>query len=58
MELVIRGKKKVYKTTKDTGELERELKGFLEGERLPLGIVASEVLGPPRSKRSYSRRKT
>jgi len=37
MELVIRGRKKADKTTKDTGESERELKEFLEGERLPLG---------------------
>ncbi|MFW6134972.1 MAG: hypothetical protein ACOC5R_05295 [Elusimicrobiota bacterium] len=42
---------------KDTGELGRELKVLLTGEKLPLGIVASEVLGPPRALKPYSHKK-
>jgi len=44
--------------TKDDGELKRDLKALLKGEKLPLGIVASEVLGPPRALRPYDRRRT
>ena len=51
-------RKTEYTPTKDTGELGRELKVLLTGEKLPLGIVASEVLGSPRALRSYGRRRT
>jgi len=44
--------------TKDDGELKRDLKALLKGEKLPLGIVASEVLGPPRALRPYDHRRT
>jgi len=43
--------------TKDDGELKRDLKALLKGEKLPLGIVASEVLGPPRALKPYDRRR-
>lgn len=42
---------------KESGELEKELKSFLTGRKLPLGIIVSEVLGPPRSLKSHSYRK-
>lgn len=42
---------------RETGKLEEELKALLTGRRLPLAIVASEVLGPPRSRIHYSGRR-
>jgi hypothetical protein len=42
---------------KERRELERDLKTFLTGRKLPLGIVISEVLGPPRSIKFYNYRK-
>lgn len=48
--------KQVIKT-KEENELEKELKTFLAGRKLPLGIVVSEVLGPPRSLKSHIYRK-
>lgn len=39
------------------GELEKELKIFLTGRKLPLGIVFSEILGPPRVLKPHSYRK-
>ncbi len=52
------GKKKEYKETKETGELETNLKELLLGNKLPLAIVASEVLGFPRAIRPYGRKRT
>jgi len=49
-------RKKEDTPTKDTGELEGELKELLTGRKLPLAIIASEVLGPPRALRPYGRR--
>jgi hypothetical protein len=37
----------------ETRNLEEELKVLLTGRRLPLAIVASEVLGPPRAKTPF-----
>lgn len=42
--------------TKDDGELKRDLKALLKEEKLPLGIVASEVIGPPRALKKYDYR--
>jgi hypothetical protein len=42
---------------KERRELEKELKTFLTGSKLPLGIVVSEVLGPPRFLKPHSYRK-
>ena len=45
-------------STKDTVDFEAELNSLLlTGKKLPLGIVVSEILGPPRALRPY-RRKT
>lgn len=49
------GKKEIL--TKDKMELERELKVLLTGKKLPLGIVVSEVLGPPKALKPYGYRK-
>lgn len=43
--------------TKDTGELGRDLEVLLTGKKLPLGIVVSEVLGPPKALKPYGYRK-
>ncbi len=51
------GKKKGYTARKNFGEFERELEGLLIGEKLPLGIVVSEVIGPPRVKMPYAPRR-
>ena len=51
------GKKKGYTATKNAGEFEIELEGLLTGEKLPLGIVVSEVIGPPRVKMPYAPRR-
>jgi hypothetical protein len=39
------------------GKMEKELKTLLTGNKLPLGIIVSEVLGPPRSLKSHNFRK-
>jgi len=39
-----------------TGEMDRELKTLLTGKKLPLGVIASEVLGPPRALKPYKHR--
>jgi hypothetical protein len=39
------------------GELEKDLKTFLTSNKLPLGIVFSEILGPPRALKPHSYRK-
>jgi len=51
----VRGKKNEYVAAKDSRGMERELEVLLKGKGLPLGIVALEVLSPPRAKRPYSR---
>jgi hypothetical protein len=51
------GKKtREYTPIIDAGEFEKGIKELLTGKRLPLGIVASEVLGPPRANRPYRRK--
>ncbi|MBN2245703.1 MAG: hypothetical protein JW755_07645 [Candidatus Aminicenantes bacterium] len=45
---------KEYQELPKTGKPEEELKAFLAGRKLPLAIIASEVLGPPRAKLPYS----
>ena len=42
---------------KDTGELGRDLGVLLTGNKLPLGIVISEVLGPPKALKPYSHKR-
>jgi len=49
-------RKKEDINTKDTGELRGELEVLLTGKKLPLGIVVSEVLGPPRALKTYGYR--
>ena len=45
-------------STKDTVDFEVDLNRLLlTGKKLPLGIVVSEVLGPPRALRPYGHRK-
>jgi len=51
-------RKKEDINTKDTGELRGELEVLLTGKKLPLGIVVSEVLGPPRALKPYRHKKT
>jgi hypothetical protein len=51
---IVQGKKtREYTPIIDAGEFEKGIKELLIGNRLPLGIVASEVLGPPRANRPY-----
>jgi len=50
-------RKKENIKAKDTGELERDLEILLTGNKLPLGIVISEVLGPPKALKFYSHKK-
>ncbi len=52
-----RAQRKKGLPVRDTGSFERELQGLFTGEKIPLGIVASEVLGQPRAKRPYGRRR-
>jgi len=51
-------KKKEDINEKDNGELRRGLEILLTGKKLPLGIVISEVLGPPRALNPYNHKKT
>lgn len=55
---VSQGDEKEEILTKDDIDLERELKVLLTGEKLPFGIVVSEVLGLPRALKPYGYRKT
>ena len=39
-------------------QMAKELKTLLTGKKLPLGVIASEVLGPPRALKPYKHRKS
>lgn len=49
-------KPKIEQSVQETKEMKQKrinLRAFLSAGRLPLGIVASEILGPPRSKQLF-----
>ena len=53
----VMGEKRKTAELREIGKLEEELKALLTGRRLPLAIVASEILGPPRSRIHYNGRR-
>lgn len=46
-------RRRAYEQKKDGNELEKELERMFKGDKVYAGIVASEVLGPPRAKKPY-----